>query len=240
MLCFPAKDAVVREESIKDFGDFIGHTEVFDLIFDLTVFRGQPEKGNLIPSIARKKPSVDTIAQEKELLQQLRLMGASLVPVPDSNPLDLLVLAQHFGLKTRLLDWTSNPLAALWFACSDRKPGDVFVYALGADNLLVEDLYSNDPFEISETRILQPRLNNPRIIAQHGWFTLHPYSYETKMFVPIDVDPATKDNLTEIRIPEALRKDVLRSLDRHGISSRTLFPDLQGLCQYLNWKHEVA
>ena len=87
-----AKGAAVREESIKDFGDFIRHTEVFDFIDDLTVFRGQPVKGNLVPSIARKNPAVDTTTQEKELLHQLRLMGASLLPVPDPNSLELLVL----------------------------------------------------------------------------------------------------------------------------------------------------
>ena len=60
------------------------------------------------------------------------------------------------------------------------------------------------------------------------------------MFVPLDVNPETKKNLTEIRIPATSRDDVLRSLDRHGIGSRTLFPDLEGLCQHLNWKYGVA
>lgn len=236
-----AKDAAVRKVSINGFCDFISHTDSFDLIeFNFTIFRGQSKEGNLVPSIARKNPAVDTTTQEKELLHQLRLMGASLLPVSDSNSLDLLVLAQHSGLKTRLLDWTSNPLAALWFACADRKPGDVFVYALGADSLRAEDVYSKDPFASSETRIFQPRLNNARLIAQHGWFTLHPYLSEAKRFVSLDDNPETKDKLTEIRIPAASREDFLRSLARHGISSRTLFPDLQGLCEYLNWEYGVA
>lgn len=82
----------MREESIKDFGDFIRHTEVFDLIHDLTVFRGQPVKGKLVPSIARKNPAVDTTEQEKKLLQQLRLMGASLLPSLTRMPLSYLCL----------------------------------------------------------------------------------------------------------------------------------------------------
>ena len=237
----PAKGATVHEVSINGFCNFISHTDSLDLIeFNFTIFRGQPEKGNLVPSIARKDPAVDTTTQEKELLHQLRLMGASLLPVSDSSPLDLLVLAQHSGLKTRLLDWTSNPLAALWFACVDRNEGDVFVYALGADSLRAEDVYIKDPFERTETRIFQPRLNNARLIAQHGWFTLHPYLSEAKRFVSLDVNPETKDKLTEFRIPAASREELLRSLARHGISRRTLFPDLQGLCEHLNWEYGVA
>lgn len=156
------------------------------------------------------------------------------------NPLELLVIAQHSGLKTRLLDWTSNPLAALWFACADKRSGDAFVYVLGADGLLVKDVYEKDPFEISNTRVFQPRLNNPRIIAQHGWFTLHRYATKDKRFVPLEMNPSTNKNLTEIRIPEKKRNDVLRSLEVHGISYRTLFPDLDGLCQELNFKHKLA
>lgn len=229
----------MHEVLVRDLAEFIKHTEGFDLLYDLTVFRGQAVEGNLLPGVARADPSVNNTSKEKMVLEQLRLLGASLLPTIELSSLDLLVHAQHFSLKTRLLDWTSNPLAALWFACNDRLKGDVFVYALGADKLLAENVYSQDPFAIKKTRVFQPRLNNPRVIAQHGWFTLHRYSVKSKRFVPLEKNTDAKAHITKFRVPDKARIGILRSLDRHGISGRTLFPDLPGLCAYLNWKHDV-
>ncbi|MDP2144140.1 MAG: FRG domain-containing protein [Gallionella sp.] len=230
----------MKSTEINSFVDFIKHSDVFDLIAHQVIFRGQPVQGKLLPSIARKDPSLETTATEKRHLDELKLLGASFL-APGETDLDLLVRAQHFGLQTRLLDWTSNSLAALWFACADPSPDDVYVYALEADDLMLDgSIYTTDPFKTKNTRVLRPRLNNPRIIAQHGWFTLHRYSAKVRKFVPLEHNSETKHHLHEFRIPKGRRKELLIALDRHGVSARTLFPDLDGLCQYLNWKQSAA
>ncbi len=231
----------MRTVTIGSFVDFVKHSEFFDLLVEHTVFRGQPVQGNLLPSIARADPSVDTTSREEQTLEQLRMLGASFLPTSAETDLDLLVRSQHFGLKTRLLDWTSNSLAALWFACADKAPGDVFVYALEVDDLLVKSgVYNENPFKTAKTRAFLPRLNNARVIAQHGWFTLHRYSKKAKRYVPLERNPETKKHLHELRIPVGKREEMLKALDRHGVSTRTLFPDIGGLCQYLNWKHDAT
>ncbi|CAA0102232.1 Uncharacterised protein [BD1-7 clade bacterium] len=233
---------IKTDNYILSLSDFIERVEFLDISHSSSnfLFRGQDVRGNLLPSIARKNPRKNTTEVEKEILESIKLIGASHLNGTDDKDLDLLVLAQHFKLKTRLLDWSTNPLVALWFACAGESKGDVYVYSLDSSELLNKGVYDKNPFSLKKTCVLQPRLNNERITAQHGWFTIHRYSAKDKRFVALDQNKEIKAHLTEFTISEKSRPDILQSLDRYGINSRTLFPDLEGLCKYLNWKQELA
>lgn len=231
------------KKRITAFSDLVRETEALASKSPTVIFRGQGVRGDLVPRIARPNNRKNPIASERRMLAELRRMGGAFRPgLPDSE-WELLVLAQHFGMATRLLDWTSNPLAGLFFACDDQqnRDDDVYLYALDVpDGLLMSSPLTEGPFKQAKTRVFQPRWNNPRIVAQHGWFTAHRFSKKAKKFVPLESNPDVHPHLTEFVVSGKDRVRLLKSLDRHGISSRTLFPDLEGLCRYLTWCHEHA
>lgn len=88
---------------------------------EITAYRGHFKSSyELKPGIGRiEDPHGE---KERELFMQFKRSYQSFSTVQPKRDIDLLFLAQHYGLKTRILDWTLNPLVALFFACYEEHP----------------------------------------------------------------------------------------------------------------------
>ena len=148
--------------------------------------------------------------------------------LPSSNDWELLALAQHHGLPTRLLDWTENPLVAAYFACWSDFTWDGAIYVAQVRD---EERSSQDsPFAIKEVRRFRPQCITRRIAAQRGLFTVHP-----NPATPLDLGDHGVIIVRRAVVPAQVKTKLLWNLSRYEINQRSLFPDLDGLCAHITW-----
>lgn len=128
-------------ESVVDYLNVLPHNEEFSdtLLDNLTLFRGQGNKEwNLMPSVMRNRE--DYLNEELYIKECIRQYPEEFV---NMSKVDMLIKMQHYGVPTRLLDLTKNPLIALYFACVSETNKDGVVYAICGPIARSSDLYVN-------------------------------------------------------------------------------------------------
>lgn len=133
---------------IQNFDEFLSVINEADIPSKRTnkvlLFRGQMEKSwDLLPGLARPKYFRPEILQfENNILSEFKRRAIPFLPKTfnSSSEWEWLALAQHYKLPTRLLDWTENPLVALFFAFEFVKDNNedraVWIFAAKDDEIV--------------------------------------------------------------------------------------------------------
>lgn len=216
---------------------------------DMVWFRGEGSMSfKLLPSICRSPCSLE---HEPALIKRFRQNAFPFLTNIPRTEWEWLFLMQHYGVQTRLLDWTEHPLVALYFAVSDKtrwtedgrlwcflpkvyNTSNHHVVTPTASDVLCFDVDQElDEFLPSRIGSAGARILPPiaaiasqqfhRIYAQHGVFTIFHRKPDA-----LDV-VAKQDSLKYFTIPAKAKQRIMEDLTTLKIDKLAIFPDLNSV-----------
>ena len=229
-------------ENLEEFWlEFLGESSASDSGGPETIFRGVTDNGHeLVPSLGRNTKagtSGDITSLERDLLEEFkRLSVPELTSLPTSE-FEWLFLAQHYGLPTRLLDWSSNPLVALFFAVERKDEVDGAVYmvkhAVSDQYELFDPRTAGYTEETKKERIsifnIQP--SQGTVIFVRPKYTDRRYQNQKSVFsCPADpFEVLELDGLKKFEFSGRLKPSLRSRLRTLGIATSFIYPGLSGV-----------
>jgi hypothetical protein len=224
-------------------------------------FRGQPSDAKLSPKLYRDEYSGSDEAEIRQQFQYraIQLMQSN-VPDPDRK-WDWYFLMQHYGVPTRLLDWTENPLVALFFAVNDeRNDKDAAVWVIDPywlNHKLFKDVVGPMLPDWQEAQSYLKTLENAftfgRQVGKSRPAAIDPPHVDRRVAVQAShfvifgqardlarIRPVKDKNCRLAKI--VIRKENVRSIREQladcGVTRSLIFPDLEGLGREISasWK----
>lgn len=176
----------------------------FDRTYNKTLLKREREFNRLIDTYKR----------------QLLLLFPEFRSLDDDR--QLMMIAQHNGIPTRLLDWSISPFVAAYFAISGQNTRRAALFALNRTKM--EDIVDPSDVEIIDV----PRHENKRLVRQQGAFT-RMRSEQVDLISYLTDRGDADDVLKKLELSVSFRDEALGMLRLMGINNFGLFGDLPSL-----------
>ncbi len=236
---------------IVKIGTIVQYLKVLDLsTTENSMYRGQVNsEWGLNPSLERFHIDVvggDYYGSWKELedmlLDEFIRRSKPFMDFTPENRLEWMVHAQHYGLPTALLDWTTNPLKALFFAVESSQHDNCD----GTVNFGVGAFYATEEIQnlrgekVEELFCFKPKHINERVVNQEGCFTLFPLPDSLDKFVSLSVERQREYGdfwlYKKVIIPSDCKLAIRRELATLGITRQAIYPGLDSISDSIKRK----
>ncbi len=240
-------------EAIEDINEKIINKISSNMVTKTTLwYRGQPNcEWPIFPSIYRNNNK----KSEQVLCHSFYHGVTQILPekIPKKSYDQWITIMQHYGLPTRLLDWSYSPLVALFFALENNKKYencdasitvivpellneqqgfDPYIYPIdsnAAHNMLISAF---DKRHNITNKILAsfPISNDPRVYAQRAAFTIHDTDMEIRKL-------CNDGFIFDIIIPHTQKPLFRKILSYLDIKESVLFPDISHIASQTIKRH---
>ena len=150
---------------------------------------------------------------------------------PGSGFFEIMAMAQHYGVNTRLLDWTRNPYIATYFAASSA----VMSFMDSQEDTTLAIWVKDINISHRDIRIIRPAGSvSERSAAQHSLFTVHPHSRkqgESVQTLGLDEMPEFHHSNSLFKLIAPVRESIrlLELSEKIGINAASIYPGGEGV-----------